>query len=144
MRHQTLLLLQWLVVFMFVVVVISEAKEHVIIANELGADLELTVHCKSKEDDLGIQKILYNGNYSFTFKPNIWMTTQFFCSFQWKNTFHRFDIYVDERDFEKCNDVCSWQIQANGPCMLNHYTKLFDICYNWDPSHNSFSNGVQK
>ncbi|XP_024924731.1 S-protein homolog 5-like [Ziziphus jujuba] len=132
-------LLQWLLVVLYLVGVITtsrstEAKEVVTIVNALGPDLVLTVHCKSKDDDLGIHNIPYkDGNYSFTFKPNIWGTTQYWCNFLWIGGNHYFDIYIDMRDYPICNNVCSWQIYPNGPCLYNRSTQKFDLCHGWNP-----------
>jgi hypothetical protein len=38
----------------------------------------ITVHCKSKNDDLGFHTLPYTGSYLFTFTPNIFGTTLFF------------------------------------------------------------------
>ncbi|KAG8658487.1 hypothetical protein MANES_03G154100v8 [Manihot esculenta] len=70
--------------------------------NVLGERLELTIHCKSKDDDLGIIKIPFNGYYSFRFHPNAFDTTLFFCNTAWRGQSHWFDIYMSERDRYKC------------------------------------------
>lgn len=100
----------------------------------MGTDLELTVPCKSEDEDLGIQKIPYNRTYSFSFGPNIWMTTQFFCSFQWKDT-PRFQFLRRQEGFRNMQRCLlahgKYKPMVLHPC--NHYTRLFDICYDWDP-----------
>ncbi|KAK9288939.1 hypothetical protein L1049_017410 [Liquidambar formosana] len=45
-------------------------KTRVTIINELGEGLNLTVHCKSKDDDLGQHVIGYQMSYDFRFTPN--------------------------------------------------------------------------
>lgn len=144
-----MLLLKWLLVFLVLVIITtrrSEATEKIVnvtINNELDADLELTLHCKSKDDDLGIQKLPFNGSFGFHFRPNFWFTTLYFCSFQWKDAFHRFDIYIADRDYNKCKTNCMWNVIVKGPCMFNNNTKLFDVCYDWKPEY-SLSNGVHE
>ncbi|XP_021896925.1 S-protein homolog 2-like [Carica papaya] len=76
--------------------------------------------------------IPYQGNWVFVFRPDFWGTTLYFCGFTWKNQYHRFDIYVQNRDYPKCSKDCVWHIKPNGPCMLNYDTAKFDICYSWD------------
>lgn len=61
-------------------------KRFVRVINQL--DFNVTVHCKSKDDDIGIKTLLpmdYNNPYAFHFRPNylIGGVTLFFCSFRW-------------------------------------------------------------
>ncbi|KAK8482923.1 hypothetical protein V6N11_019803 [Hibiscus sabdariffa] len=77
-------------------------KTHVQINNDLGSGIDLTVHCKSKDDDLGERHLGYHNNFDFGFRPSIFQNTLFFCSFQWNGLFHRFDIYVQIRDSLLC------------------------------------------
>ncbi|XP_021607741.1 S-protein homolog 5 [Manihot esculenta] len=81
------------------------------ITNNLGANIELNVHCKSKNDDLGQQQIPYKDFWYFKFRPNFWGTTLFYCSMNWEQISHWFNIYVDARDNPKCI-ICQWSIQA--------------------------------
>ncbi|XWS13511.1 hypothetical protein CRYUN_Cryun36dG0043300 [Craigia yunnanensis] len=103
---------------------------HVQISNDIGKDLDLTVHCKSKDDDLGNQVISYQNTWEFHFRPNVWGTTQYYCSMAWKGAFHWFDIFVANRDYPYCH-VCQWSIKPDGPCRFNYDTKKFD-CFKWN------------
>ncbi|KDP44436.1 hypothetical protein JCGZ_16269 [Jatropha curcas] len=101
------------------------------VTNVLG--LDLTVHCKSKDDDLGVKLLHHNGYFTFRFKPNFVDNTLFYCSFAWKNNFHWFDIYSVQRDDDKCDDnYCSWIVQPLGPCMWNKDKKIFNDCFPWN------------
>lgn len=144
MRHSHFLKIQWHLVSVLLIMMsitsmgdeangIKQPIAHVHITNDLRPDLVLTIHCKSRNDDLGVQVLQFNGTFQFHFRPNVWGTTQYYCSFQWKYTFHYFDIYIAERDFPKC-DVCLWKIRPHGPCMLNAKLFVFDICYRWNPA----------
>lgn len=42
------------------------------IINNLRPDLNLTIHCKSKNADLGTHLILYEQNFEFDFSLNFW------------------------------------------------------------------------
>lgn len=96
----------------------------VVIVNELSDKLDLTVHCKSKDDDLGVQLLHHDKSFEFNFKNNIFGSTLFFCSFQWNGAFHWFDIYKDSRD--SC-DGCKWVINNDGPCFFGTFK-----CYEWN------------
>ncbi|KAL3729359.1 hypothetical protein ACJRO7_026468 [Eucalyptus globulus] len=112
-------------------------KTHVEIENGLPAGTTLTVHCKSKDDDLGTHHV--KDSWEFSFIPNFIDGTFFFCSFSWPGQFERFDIYVQSRDDGECTEntkctegrwtVCTWKISPNGPCRLG---EEFDACYHWN------------
>jgi hypothetical protein len=65
---------------------------HLNITNGLGAGLDLTIHCKSKDDDLGQHVVPFDGEYTIDFCTNFWRTTVFFCGMSWSSEFHWFDI----------------------------------------------------
>ncbi|KAL3729661.1 hypothetical protein ACJRO7_026745 [Eucalyptus globulus] len=106
-------------------------KIHVVIHNNLPAGTTLTVHCKSKDDDLGFHYI--TSSWEFSFNINFLRTTLFFCSFAWPNHFERFDIYVTKRDDRHCSNLCEWNISPTGPCRKNENTGAFDVCFPWNP-----------
>ncbi|KAF7851096.1 hypothetical protein BT93_L4557 [Corymbia citriodora subsp. variegata] len=103
-------------------------KVHVVIQNDLPAGTTLSVHCKSKQDDLGVQHI--TSSWEFSFKPNFWGATLFFCSFSWPGQFHWFDISDQDRDEGDCNK-CIWRIRSDRPCRFDGPTGVYDICYPW-------------
>ncbi|EEF44294.1 conserved hypothetical protein [Ricinus communis] len=104
----------------------------VIITNDLNQGLDLSVHCKSKEDDLGVHILPPHNNYQFEFQPNFWGVTQFFCGFTWKKTgIHWFDIYIQNRDYPKCS-TCKWVLRQKGPCMFEEKTNNYTLCYDWN------------
>ncbi|KAJ4829614.1 hypothetical protein Tsubulata_014284 [Turnera subulata] len=105
-----------------------EKKAQIHIFNTLGPGMNLTLHCKSKNDDLGVQVLPYNVSFSFHFCPNMFSTTLFFCSFAWTNQFHWFDIYDQNRDVS-CGD-CTWNVTQGGPCMISDGSSWKrHICY---------------
>ncbi|KAK1563408.1 hypothetical protein Q3G72_027220 [Acer saccharum] len=101
------------------------------VVNDLGDGLDLTLHSKSKDDDLGQQIVGFQKHYNFQFHTNIFGTTQFFCGMAWIGYFHWFDIYIQRRDEKICSEQCVWSIRTTGPCVLN-YSALEDDCYEWN------------
>ena len=102
------------------------------ITNALTHKDQLTVHCKSGDDDLGVHQLSHLASYAFNFRPNFWGTTLFYCNFQWTGFSHYFDIYKDIRDREKCNyTLCLWIVGEQGVCMFHYVTKKYDFCYTW-------------
>ncbi|WZY80396.1 hypothetical protein YC2023_026780 [Brassica napus] len=104
------------------------------ITNKLGGGLKLTLHCKSKDDDLGVQTLAPDSSWSFKFKPAFFGTTLFFCNFDWGGESHWFDIYDDDRDRVSDNQcyLCSWNINRSYPCRFDESTNRFDLCYDWN------------
>ncbi|KAI9072129.1 hypothetical protein K1719_045906 [Acacia pycnantha] len=105
----------------------------------------LTFHCKSKDDDIGEQKIFWVGEkFKFHFKPNFIGTTLFYCNFSWpsdtSSSSHYFDIYVQRRDQRSCVAehkggvplLCSWKIWKTVACKFNEYSGHYTDCYTWN------------
>ncbi|CAN0877683.1 S-protein homolog 2 [Linum grandiflorum] len=109
-------------------------KTTVTITNNLeDTGAQLTLHCKSKDDDLGVQVLGHDQQFSFRFGLNFFLTTQFYCSFEWPNGGgrHWFDIYIASRDSSRCSE-CQWRVDSRGACLYNGESGAFDICYGWN------------
>ncbi|CAL0317256.1 unnamed protein product [Lupinus luteus] len=91
----------------------------------------VTIHCRDKNTDKGYHVLQPNVGYSLWFIPNpIFKRTLWYCSFDWTEEGHNFDIYVQERD--KCQHrICSWLITENGPCRVTNYPKNPE-CFPWN------------
>ncbi|KAE8695437.1 hypothetical protein F3Y22_tig00110711pilonHSYRG00007 [Hibiscus syriacus] len=105
-----------------------DTNVEVIIYNDLEDKKDLTIHCKSKDDDLGVRVLSYKEYYDFQFKPHLFGRTLFFCRVTWNGKSHWFDVYRGDRD-NGCyeSDICVWNVRQNGPC-----TEILDVCYPWD------------
>ncbi|KAK8508381.1 hypothetical protein V6N13_055840 [Hibiscus sabdariffa] len=101
-------------------------KAQVLIYNDLAPGTDLVVHCKSKNDDLGVQHVAYGSDFEFRFRPDFWGTTLFHCTMEFNGATHRFDIYDQERDEDTCHH-CIWKIRSGGPCLIVNR----EICYPW-------------
>jgi hypothetical protein len=98
----------------------SNGKVTVVIVNVVDVPAKtITVHCKSKDDDLGFHTVPYLGSYQFSFTPNIFLRTLFFCSFTWPGNPHRHYLEIYNAKHDNCRE-CIWKINMNGGC-LNDY-----------------------
>ncbi|KAM1122392.1 hypothetical protein ACFX2I_003955 [Malus domestica] len=92
-------------------------KWHVYVVNGLGNQESLFVHCKSKDNDLGIQKLSPGTNTTWGFRTNFLHSTLFWCYLRKSSAQHAAlkvfwqDIYL----FEKCNwKNCIWIAKDDG------------------------------
>uniref|UniRef100_A0A7N0UH07 S-protein homolog n=1 Tax=Kalanchoe fedtschenkoi TaxID=63787 RepID=A0A7N0UH07_KALFE len=94
----------------------------------------IKVHCKSKEDDMG-EHTLWNGMHTtFSFRPNVFYTTAYWCDVYWNDKWVVFDAYDHFRDINRCCDNhcdCNWAITSKGPCFWNRKTQKYDLCESW-------------
>ncbi|CAL0311320.1 unnamed protein product [Lupinus luteus] len=111
---------------------------HVYMTNRLPKGTLLTLHCKSKDDDLGVHYLNYNEQYTFSFHYNIFRFqgyTLFFCGFTWNGKLHWFEVYNWKRDSSYGRENLRWVIEEDGPCLFNYATHDFDICdFGYKPS----------
>ncbi|KAK1567941.1 hypothetical protein Q3G72_018403 [Acer saccharum] len=106
---------------------------HVQVTNDLGSGLDLTLHCKSGDDDLCPRVVPFRESYVFHFRESVMGRTLFFCTMAWKEELHRFDVYKQYRDDDKCGKHCLWFIKPTGPCLMINQTTI-NLCYQW-PSY---------
>ena len=92
-------------------------KIHVSIYNAVPDNLDLTIHCKSKDDDLGVHLIHHFDFFEFSFNKTVIGETLFSCDFWWKGAHKRFDIYKQKRD-DCLEDLCYWDAQQDKVCMI--------------------------
>ncbi|KAL3725784.1 hypothetical protein ACJRO7_030763 [Eucalyptus globulus] len=97
-----------------------EGEVRLQIFNDLPEGVTLTVHCQSKDDDLGFKQIPPSGMWEFRFTPSFWGNTLFSCSFQWPNHFHHRDVFVQDTDVARCKGLCEWHATSTGPCLKNN------------------------
>ncbi|EXB68698.1 hypothetical protein L484_024715 [Morus notabilis] len=101
----------------------------------------LTIHCKSKDDDLGTHVIGFNATYEWKFDINLWHSTLFFCAFNLRGVSAAFDVFKCARDYDarRCQEFCSWIARDDG---LYGYTErnLNDIFFSWPNPPNSLAN----
>ncbi|RYR15291.1 hypothetical protein Ahy_B04g072014 [Arachis hypogaea] len=103
-------------------------KTDVSLTNSLGGNLDLTLHCKSKDDDLGIHLLHPGESYEFSFGTSYISQTLFFCRFLWQNECHYFDVYDKARDYQRWPYGCGYNVTKSGPC------RVYSHCFSWQRS----------
>ncbi|KAG5531608.1 hypothetical protein RHGRI_026279 [Rhododendron griersonianum] len=116
------------------------AKTNVRILNELGTDL--LIHCKSKDDDLGSHVIPFEGSYGWSFNPNFFLTTLFYCHMRWAGHHDEyFNVYDAKRDAFRCYSDCVVAVLQPAICLYDPKIKDYTPCFGWDQKANATTSG---
>ncbi|AES76933.2 putative plant self-incompatibility S1 [Medicago truncatula] len=80
----------------------------------------ITVRCKSKDDNLGDHTLMPGETYEFSFKPSHlpFKNTLFFCGFTWPGNPHRHYLDIYDQAHDHCKQ-CSWDIILEGGCFYD-------------------------
>jgi len=104
------------------------------ITNNLEGNEDLYLHCKSKNNDIGLHFLHFNQTFGWSFGTQMFWKTLFFCSFKWGNgPLLYYDVYVQLRDFDVCEN-CLWYIHKAGPCRYESCITGSCVrkCYKWN------------
>ncbi|KAF8080539.1 hypothetical protein N665_0936s0017 [Sinapis alba] len=85
-KHYTSLFI--LIIFIATELSHADTRNNIHVAN-----VTLPYHCKSNDDDFGEKSLQPGGSWSFSFKPQLFGKSLFFCSFALPNGRYYFDIY---------------------------------------------------
>ncbi|OMP10648.1 Plant self-incompatibility S1 [Corchorus olitorius] len=115
----------------------SEFKTwHVYVVNELSNNKSLFLHCKSKDDDLGIQNLSPGANFTWSFQRNMLRTTLFWCYMSKEGNAHAAlkVFWQDVLLFHKCLwKSCIWSAKDDG-IYLKDFVKNYDeFRLQWEP-----------
>ncbi|AES87141.1 plant self-incompatibility protein S1 family protein [Medicago truncatula] len=120
-------------------IAIGRRKVTVYIINKVYAPYptnptSLNVHCKSKDDNLGIHILNFGGLYKFSFKPQFIpiRPTLFSCNFTWPQNPNIFHLDVYNQKHNKCHDLEILLIYSlfQQNCSLGLYNSLVERCFN--------------
>uniref|UniRef100_A0A7N0TAP2 S-protein homolog n=1 Tax=Kalanchoe fedtschenkoi TaxID=63787 RepID=A0A7N0TAP2_KALFE len=109
-------------------------KMTVYIKHSMGQGVMVDVHCKSKDNDLGNHRLADGRWYRFSFRPNAWFTTLFWCDVSWNGRRQVFNAYGGKGSYWNCVSLgcdCPWKLTPDGPCFFDRKTQKCDICQGW-------------
>ncbi|OVA18538.1 Plant self-incompatibility S1 [Macleaya cordata] len=104
--------------------------------NELDPNTPLTIHCKSKDDDLGERTLSYKQEFHWDFNINFQKTTLFWCNMWWYDSNRHLvqashDVYKVKRDYrKKCRLDCFWHIRKDGWYYGDLYQQ--ELMFTWE------------
>ncbi|OVA18533.1 Plant self-incompatibility S1 [Macleaya cordata] len=109
-------------------------KIHVHVENDITPNKMMELHCKSKDDDLGLRSLEYKESFSWKFKINFSKTTLFFCYMGWNGTDGKlvqgsFEIYSAKRDRTRCGTQCYWSARKDG--VFSPSSEGYQVMYPW-------------
>ena len=87
-------------------------KDHVTIVNKM-ATATLQVHCRSRDNDLGVRLLVPNQVYVISFHHNIWGSTLYICDFNapghQTKSIHVYEGYLVAHRQLWCTQ-CTWTV----------------------------------
>ncbi|CAK7342113.1 unnamed protein product [Dovyalis caffra] len=111
-------------------------KYNVHIVNGLSQNKTLLVHCKSKDDDLGVHNLAVGLEFRWSFKVNAFSTTLFWCYLGPSNDSHAaFTAFKDkEKITDSCDDDnnCFWIAKDDGVYLRNIPGKIDVKKFTWE------------
>jgi hypothetical protein len=119
----------------------SKVKFFVHIENGLSSHT-LQAHCKSGDQDLGLQKISLGEEFQWGFRPNFFWTTLYFCNLSWVGGHKTFDAFRMKYEFfypfcgvslENRNYLhCVWRAQDDGMYLWDVHSAQYYFQYKWE------------
>ncbi|KAI3847230.1 hypothetical protein MKX03_000975 [Papaver bracteatum] len=109
---------------------------HASVRNDISDKTVLTIHCKSKDDDLGEQRLAFHQAFSWTFHQNFMRTTMFWCFMRWSDSTGKkiqgsYEVYKLKRDWHNCHTQCPYSVRKNGIYAYFDEPKKFDLLFPW-------------
>ncbi|XP_004495280.1 S-protein homolog 1-like [Cicer arietinum] len=109
-------------------------KWHISIVNSLSYDQNLFTHCKSTDDDLGINNLSPGSNITWSFRTDFFHSTLFWCYLSKDSASVQFQsFWYDSRLFNKCNwKNCIWVAKDDGVYLKNLSQSRDELYYQWE------------
>ncbi|GLU07861.1 hypothetical protein SLE2022_248000 [Rubroshorea leprosula] len=110
-------------------------KWRVEIVNGLRNNAALFVHCKSKENDLGIHNLTAGRNFTWSFRENFFHRTLFWCYLRKGDAHANFNVFWhDVLLFYKCGwKSCVWTAKDDGIYLKDFIKDSEELCEKWKP-----------
>ncbi|TYJ23720.1 hypothetical protein E1A91_A08G212400v1 [Gossypium mustelinum] len=107
---------------------------HIHVVNGLSNDQTLLVHCKSKDDDLGIHNLTVGVEFSWKFRPRIIKGTLFWCYLASPNHHASFNVFWDTDMLYYMYEFknCIYTAKDDGIYLRNIPKSEEDFYYNWE------------
>ncbi|XVF21439.1 hypothetical protein REPUB_Repub12eG0090500 [Reevesia pubescens] len=107
---------------------------HVHAVNGMSHNKILFLHCKSRNNDLGIHNLTVGTEFDWKFKPQIFGKTLFWCYMASDNVHASFDVFWYDNDlFYRCNwKQCIWIAKDDGVYLKNVPENYDEFRHKWE------------
>ncbi|CAJ1949822.1 unnamed protein product [Sphenostylis stenocarpa] len=110
---------------------ILDGKKHVRVTNDMKDGVLIYLHCRSKNDDLGVH-VIANGEFQeWSFKDNLGDTTLFWCSMDAYNVQMSFEVYSAKTDSAKCDKQCYRSLRKDGAYFYYQFQNIWKKELSW-------------
>ena len=101
---------------------------------------DMTVHCKTVDNDLGIHRSLKLGDdYQFNFNYNVLKPTVYWCKVDKPNAYIFFQCFWPEKNStwlrDRCRDgdvgTCTWKFKDGGIYLRNNAANTDELVHTW-------------
>ncbi|XP_022148919.1 S-protein homolog 1-like [Momordica charantia] len=108
---------------------------HIHVVNGLSKD-SLFVHCKSKDNDVGLHNLARGFEIQWSFDENVWGTTLFWCFLRKPGATASFDVFwVESRHnwlHHRCAILtCIWIAKDDGIYLRNNSDHIDELIHKW-------------
>ncbi|KAL0560277.1 hypothetical protein IC582_000677 [Cucumis melo] len=114
---------------------IPHPRWHIHVVNGLSNET-LLVHCKSRDDDLGIQHLVKGAEFHWTFRVSLFGRTLFWCYLEKPNFSVSFESFWVEKHVwlnSRCYDKnCIWIAKDDGIYLRNNPVNINERVHNWN------------
>ncbi|KAK6158501.1 hypothetical protein DH2020_005815 [Rehmannia glutinosa] len=114
-------------------IITSEAileKAGVIVTNKIPNE-NITIHCYSSEDDLGVHNLAYGSSFSWNFRINFFRSTKFYCDISTRHGYGNYGVFTPNLKRDFCYNQCEWSVHKDGPCVKQRRSEGPSWCQNW-------------
>lgn len=105
--------------------------------NDMQSHQTLSLHCKSKDDDLGQQNLRIGEQFSWRFRVNLWQTTLYWCYMHNQHSHVALEVFWPESHMflsRRCKDNgCIWYARDDGIYLKNVPENKFELQAKWQP-----------
>ncbi|XP_020220440.1 self-incompatibility protein S1 [Cajanus cajan] len=105
-------------------------RKTVLVKNDIDSGVTVNLHCRSKDDDLGLHVLRLGEQQVWSFRDNIFRTTLFWCTMDAKNKEYQFEIYRAKTD-RTCTSQCFRSLREDGAYFWNQPLQLWEKRISW-------------
>lgn len=104
--------------------------------NDMKNGEMLSIHCKSKDDDLGLRYLDVRTQFTWSFRENLWSSTLFWCYIRNQDDHVSLEVFnaYEPNLYYRCKSFeYIWSIREDGIYVLNKaFDNQFELIGKWE------------